>query len=630
MLAARALIDVRADARVADGFSFQPAPEIAGCGWRQDMPDPRIVFAVPDVASIVLEPKFTIQVNDESSIGVWSKPNRPKLIFSDHDLDGTLTNSGGAVAGAPGGHPLQLLFWGDWWNGPGATKCGLVEVRTRALLESGYFSELLQYGVPRAPVWRGSLIVTGPAPPSSVDSPDELMEAVLGMVEDLLEDDVFPDPDDGPRIVFIVLLPDTLTFGPGLTPGGAHSNDYDITFPWNDDTFWVGWIRPGLPVDPPVGGSRSLMKALSHEVVEILTDPEGTAWRTGSADRGRCEISDAGVSVSGGVSTSQTAFVSGVHVQSYWSVNDNATIIPIDGGYQAQLKSHVREVGRNIFASGQFKPTEEDNRFCHPDFPECCMIDKEYEWRAYSIKEVVTISVHTQRYRRTSLTWTINGHSHGGAPNFPVTVKVAAYLVGRTLKVEERTVTLECRETPVGLEIKSSGGNFAIDVGCAVRERDITGNLKLDNGGLVATPQITVGFNGSQLLYDDTYIQQKTACLVAMIRRYDVQYKPSMRIAPQEGINFSMSDLLRDIPAYVRPIQYAGMQWIARAVFAAQHFHRLEGSREAIRLMAEAPALACNVDLHALKAQVKSAAPAGNAQKAVRGRRVPSKSSDRA
>ena len=96
------------------------------------------------------------------------------------------------------------------------------------------------------------------------------------------------------------------------------------------------------------------MKALSHEVVEILTDPEGTAWRTGSADRGRCEISDAGVSVSGGVSTSQTAFVSGVHVQSYWSVNDNATIIPIDGGYQAQLKSHVREVGRNIFASGQF------------------------------------------------------------------------------------------------------------------------------------------------------------------------------------------------------------------------------------------------------------------------------------
>src|SRR5215471_5315123 len=85
--------------------------------------------------------------------------------------------------------------------------------------------------------------------------------------------------------------------------------------------------------------------------------------------------------------------------------------------------------------------------------------------------------------------------------------------------------------------------------GRSVRERDITGNVKLDGGGLVATPQITVGFNGSQLLYDDAYTGQITACLAAMIRRYNVQYKPSMRIAPEEGVNFSMADLLRDIPA---------------------------------------------------------------------------------
>ena len=570
------------------------------------MPNPRVVFVDDNFASVVLEPKFTIQVTDESSIGVWSKPGRTKLIFSDHNLDGTLTNHHGAVAGAPGGHPLQLLFWGDWWKTAGAAKCGLVEERTKALLASGYFEELVQYGVPHAPVWRGSLVVSEPAPPNSASNPKKLMESVLGMVEDLLDGDVLPDPDDGPRIVFVVLLPDTLTLSPDFAPRGAHSNDYDITFPWNDDSFWVGWIRPGLPVDPPVGGDYSVMKTLSHEVVETLTDPEGTAWRTDSPDPSRNEISDAGVSVSGGIGTSQTAFVNGAHVQSYWSVKDNAPIIPIDSGRQAQLKSHIREVGRDLFASGRFRPSAEDNRFCRPDFPECCMIDKDYEWRVYSIDEMATISVNAPGYRRTDLTWMINGHTLGGAPNFPVTVKVETYL-GRTARIEERTVTLHCTEIPDGLEIKCSGGNFAINVGCAVRERDITGNLKLDNGGLVATPQITIGFNGARLFYDDDYVRQKTACLAAMIRRYLVQYKPSTRITPEEGINFDMTDLLRDVPAHVRPTQYAGMQWIARAAFAAQHLHGLGNSLEAVRqLMAEAPVLARSLDLGALKAELKS------------------------
>src|SRR5215472_10648940 len=196
------------------------------------------------------------------------------------------------------GRLKKKIRWA-FWNSAGAAKRGLVEERTKALLESGYFSELTQYGVPHAPVWRGSLIVTDPAPPSFADNADDFMNKVLRMVEDLLEDHVFPDPDDGPSILFVVLLPDTLTLGPDFGASGAHSNDYDVTFPWNDDGFWVGWIGPGQPVDPPVGGDSSLMKTLSHEVVETLTDPEGTAWRTASADRGRREICDAGVSVTG-------------------------------------------------------------------------------------------------------------------------------------------------------------------------------------------------------------------------------------------------------------------------------------------------------------------------------------------
>src|SRR5215469_12392137 len=72
------------------------------------MSDPRIVFAQHGLGSVILEPRFTIQVSDETSFGVWSRPNRRILIFSDNYLDGTLTNSDGRIAGALGGHPLQL------------------------------------------------------------------------------------------------------------------------------------------------------------------------------------------------------------------------------------------------------------------------------------------------------------------------------------------------------------------------------------------------------------------------------------------------------------------------------------------------------------------------------------------
>ena len=582
------------------------------------MPDVRIIFAGSYLADALHHP-FTIQQNDQTFGGVWSKPDQPVLIFSDNYLDGGLYHHGGPMAGAPGGHPLQLIFWGDWWNGPGATKCGLVESRTKALLESVYFSELTQYGVAHAPIWRGSIVATRPAPPTAVDDSDDIMSRVLSLIEDLIEDDVFPDPDDGPRIIFIVLLPDTLTLSAGFPASGAHSNEYDIGFPLYDDSFWGGWIAPGLPVDPLMGSDRSLMKTLSHEVVETLTDPECTAWCTDSPDDGRFEISDAGVSGAPGSLVTQTAFVNGVHVQSYWSAKHRATVIPLDRDYQARLTARTREVRRHIVASGVFRPDPADNAACSPQLPECCIDDRDYEWRVYSVEEVARIHLITQRYRRKDVVWTINGHTFGDAPEVTVTLDVETF-AGRTASVEQRTVTLHCTATNNGLDIRSSGGNFQITVGCAVRETDITGSVMRDGGGMVATPEIAIGFDGSQVLLEDAYIKQKTACWVAMLRRYDVQYKPSTRIRPEEGINWDSSILLRDLPAYVRPTQYAGMRWLARVGMAAHRLLEPDTARSITdNLVAEAASLSLNLDVASLKAEVRAARSSRtDSQRAVR------------
>lgn len=561
------------------------------------LPSPRILLG--DYLAGV-EPHFTIQVTEETSFGSWAKPKTNVLIFNDHNLDGTLSFGNGPIAGAPEGQPVQLLFWGDWWKTGGAAKCNLIIERTKALFASNYFSELKQYGIPRAPVLRGSLIVTDPGPPGSVDDSKKLMKQTLELIDDLIDDDVFPDPDDGSRIVFVVLLPDSTAFNiSGVA--GAHSSDYDVSFLWDVDNFWAGWIRPGLPVDPVTGSASSTMNVMSHEIVETLTDPEFDGWRTSSSDRGRFEVSDAAFSVSPAM-VAQTAFVNGVHAQAYWSTTHNATVLPLDNDYRSRLESRTTEISRRVVGSGRFHPTDADNRFCRPEFPECCMADREYEWRTYSVDEVAHIDALTQRYRRTSLTWTINGNVYRGEAAFPVTVRAADYS-GKELRESERTVVLRCRLTPNGLEINSSGFNFALDIGCQVRELDITGNLNPAVDGLVSVPHVTVSFNGAELLYDDEYLRQRTACLAAMIRRYALQYEPGRDITPEEGINWKQ--IILDTPAYVRPAQYAALQWIAKATHSAQQLSRIDQTPLAMPTMAEALSLAGNIDLRELKAAIR-------------------------
>ena len=98
---------------------------------------------------------ITHKLDDESYEGGWSLVHDPMVIFSDHNMDGnTMSNNGGAIAGTAGGVPVQLVFWGGWWNTNAGTRAA-IEAQTQRLLASRYFSQLTQYGIPHAPVWRG-------------------------------------------------------------------------------------------------------------------------------------------------------------------------------------------------------------------------------------------------------------------------------------------------------------------------------------------------------------------------------------------------------------------------------------------------------------------------------------------
>jgi hypothetical protein len=104
-----------------------------------------------------------------------------------------------------------------------------------------------------------------------------------------------------------------------LPPGPARAGSLGehTYFDLNGTNLHYGWVTNN-------GGTlASLTWVFSHELVESVTDPEGTAITgTGCNQGGWCEIGD--------VCTGNTVQINGVTVQRYWSQVDQACVVPTD------------------------------------------------------------------------------------------------------------------------------------------------------------------------------------------------------------------------------------------------------------------------------------------------------------
>jgi hypothetical protein len=222
-------------------------------------------------------------------------------------------------------HPhVSLIFWGGWWAANPLTS--QVENALRGLLAGPYMSYLAQYGVHRGDL-RGTTYAVDREPGMAFTDAD-----VNSLVTDLLGDDQLPEPDDGWPNIYAVILPANSQFA-GLAPydpqplppgtvstvSGTNSsvtwNDYDAGDVDNDPAhrLWVG----------NDGTLDYIMSTLSHELVEIVTDPNG--------GDGVVQVSPPGASANqiGDVGTAWCDYVpdSG-RCQSYWSIADNALVLP--------------------------------------------------------------------------------------------------------------------------------------------------------------------------------------------------------------------------------------------------------------------------------------------------------------
>ena len=345
-------------------------------------------------------------------------------------------------------------------------------------------------------------------------------------------------------------------------PNGAHTYNAYYEFPFSKDYYWVAWVRY---FDPSGGDDpEDTARTLSHELVEMLTDPDtGEGWYATEPKNG--EISDAGVESDG--ATKQTAWVNGVHVQSYWSNRHAATVIPIDRDYRAQLSGSTVELTRRTLDTGWFRPSASDNALCKQS-PSCCVDDRDYTWMVVGFDERARVRVLADRYRVPKAVWTIEGILVSGKGTIRVNLPGQGF-AGREPVVRRGPITLQydARDTVLELTSLGSGLNFDVKVACSVRDASIVGALNVD---VVSEPSTIVGFVGAQVVLDASFSAQREACFKSLTARYKEQFtRPDRVPGPAGPINY---DTLAQLPAYARLEQYEQAQYAMRLSAMARAF----------------------------------------------------------
>jgi hypothetical protein len=246
-------------------------------------------------------------------IGV-KPPNQITKAFAEHAVVGfdvllspivsgpiIVTNGGGSLRSAP---RVVLIFWGTAWTNPSTSpSANDIISSVKSVLSGPYMSALRQYGIKRGSFLE-SIILTGPEAPASFSDVDVQLQVFL------LVDGSIVDGSNN-QDVYVVFMPPGSTYSPGGARG-AHSTAWLGLSGFSNKWAVLAWI-----------GNDSLdvmMSAFTHELAEMCTDPGGDTWTVKNQPASLNEIGD--------VCNAVDAKLNRINVESYWSVTDNACIVP--------------------------------------------------------------------------------------------------------------------------------------------------------------------------------------------------------------------------------------------------------------------------------------------------------------
>ncbi|MGZ6790526.1 MAG: DUF3892 domain-containing protein [Mycobacteriaceae bacterium] len=217
---------------------------------------------------------------------------------------------------------VNLIFWGDRWNTNPPPNPSLPQVVNDAasILAGPYQLSVSQYGATPARLGTVFVSVPGNNPPTNYQTSD-----VANLITGAIEGGALPEPDEETTdVLHLVFMPPGTNAPPNL--GGLHTYasywDYDPPFDFDfGDRSHIAWVA--------FGNRGFISSVFSHELVEALTDPEGDGIQVNPTNANNWnEIGDVCAS---------TGLVNGVTVQSYWSQNDQACIIPANIPLEMQI-----------------------------------------------------------------------------------------------------------------------------------------------------------------------------------------------------------------------------------------------------------------------------------------------------
>jgi hypothetical protein len=235
-------------------------------------------------------------------------------------LTGFKTHNGGGNIQSNGN--LHVVFWGEKWLNEPPSDPSMDDIvgDINTLLTSPYFFGLAQYGPIVAPKLAGIWVSHRGPPHLPFTMADVNYQCWLLMTSG-------PIPDDADTIVCLICPPGAKPSDNSLN--GEHDHSLQPSLYWIP-TMWIEF-----------GDRATVSTIISHELVEALTDPNGDGIQiepTGVFDWH--EIAD--------VCEGFTDTINGVTVQSYWSKEDNACIVPIPVPVESRQIMCVDKGGRAL------------------------------------------------------------------------------------------------------------------------------------------------------------------------------------------------------------------------------------------------------------------------------------------
>ncbi len=452
-----------------------------------------------------------------------------------------------STGGIVGTATLQLLFWGGFWEKATGPSTGDIRNAVAAILTSPYLSQLGQYGHKDVALGPSTLVY------ADVPSPTFSNDDVNNMVWDLIDQDTFPEPDaEGGRNIYMVFAP-AGTQNDNPQTRGAHSDPTD-TDAGDKDRAWVGWTNHG--------SLDFISQVFSHELVEILTDPEpNSGWQMNRSLNGGTEIGDA--------CNNTGARAEGVLLQAYWSESHKACIVP-------RRRRTVSVVRSDPSYDLVYDRVTEHKQFTLHPGPVCP--EGTYCYKRHSRWESISYTAFPHRFNSPQVSWALQGRS------IPANSAGSIVFIAETWRPEptgwsrsNTAVTVNYQTTGTSLTIANNpaDNNYGFDVIAMVAESGPP------DPTAVATATESDGFQGQDLQWDDQFNKDRERCLDRLKRVAE-----KARTGPIIGPGDPYRPWVDHLPPVFGEQTRGRLRELGRIAHYAQRFD--PGSAAALRAAAEA------------------------------------------